>query len=397
MSRGSASLGELIEPAKLRRAGHQEFPILSMTMHGGLIDQGQKFKKRIASLDTSTYKVVTRGQLVVGFPIDEGVLSFQDQYDEAVVSPAYEIWNVIDPLNVDSKYLERYLRSSRAITYYRSKLRGTTARRRSLPRDVFLDLPITLPEVPEQRRIAQFLDSVEALLAKRREAIALLDDLAQSIFLDMFGDPELNPRGWGRRRFGSLLEIPLRNGLSPSTGGKFYAKVLTLSAITGSHFNPSAFKVAPFNSKPPEIQAVRATDFLICRGNGNANLVGRGVFPSCDMLDTTFPDTVISARPSPLHVAPDYLRHAWESTEVRRQIRSAARTTNGTFKINQKMLELIEVPVPPLELQMSFVDRIRKVSNSRSLQQSHLAELDALFAALQHRAFRGEMGDALVT
>jgi type I restriction enzyme, S subunit len=295
-------------------------------------------------------------------------------------------------VNLDKGYLCYFLSLPDTIALATSRASGANLPRLA-PKEL-AKFQIPLPPITEQRRIAQVLDSVDALRAKRHKAIALLDDLTQSIFLEMFGDPALNPRGWERRRFESLLEVPLRNGLSPSTGGKVYAKVLTLSAITGSHFDPSAFKVAPFNSKPSEMQAVRAAVFLICRGNGNANLVGRGIFPPCDMLDTTFPDTVISARPSPLQVVPDYLRHVWESTEVRRQIRSAARTTNGTFKINQKTLELIEVPVPPLELQMSFVDRIRKISNVRSLQQSHLAELNALFASLQHRAFRGEMGDA---
>jgi hypothetical protein len=55
-----------------------------MTMNAGLVDQAEKFKKRVASIDIAPYKVVLRNQLVVGFPIDEGVLSFQDLYDEAI-------------------------------------------------------------------------------------------------------------------------------------------------------------------------------------------------------------------------------------------------------------------------------------------------------------------------
>ena len=81
-------LGHLIKPAELCRADDGSFPILSMTMHDGLVDQADKFKKRVASSDTSQYKVVKRNQLVVGFPIDEGVLSFQNRYDHAIVSPA---------------------------------------------------------------------------------------------------------------------------------------------------------------------------------------------------------------------------------------------------------------------------------------------------------------------
>jgi type I restriction enzyme S subunit len=64
-------LRKIITPAMPKRAGEKEFPVLSMTMRDGLVYQADKFKKRIASADTSQYKVVGRNQLVVGFPIDE--------------------------------------------------------------------------------------------------------------------------------------------------------------------------------------------------------------------------------------------------------------------------------------------------------------------------------------
>jgi type I restriction enzyme S subunit len=90
----SVALGELIRPVKVARAGGGDYPLLSMTMHDGLVDQSAKFKKRVASADVSDYKVIKRGQMVVGFPIDEGVLDFQTLYDEGIVSPAYGVWEL---------------------------------------------------------------------------------------------------------------------------------------------------------------------------------------------------------------------------------------------------------------------------------------------------------------
>ena len=72
-----ATLGSLITPAKVIRCGNDSFPVLSMTMHNGIVMQSERFKKKLASADQSDYKVVKRGQLVVGFPIDEGVLYVQ--------------------------------------------------------------------------------------------------------------------------------------------------------------------------------------------------------------------------------------------------------------------------------------------------------------------------------
>lgn len=87
-------LGTLIKPAKLQKCGNDDYPVLSMTMHNGLVFQSDKFKKSVASQDKSTYKVVHRNQLVIGFPIDEGVLATQRITDAGIVSPAYGIWDV---------------------------------------------------------------------------------------------------------------------------------------------------------------------------------------------------------------------------------------------------------------------------------------------------------------
>ena len=89
-----ALLRELIQPATLERCGDRSFPVLSMTMHDGIMLQSDRFKKSLASVDQSAYKVVRRNQLVVGFPIDEGVLYIQQVADAGIMSPAYDVWNV---------------------------------------------------------------------------------------------------------------------------------------------------------------------------------------------------------------------------------------------------------------------------------------------------------------
>ena len=211
MSFQEVALDVLIEPAPLERAGNRDLPILSMTMHEGLVDQRAKFKKRVASANTAAYKLVRRNQLVVGFPIDEGVLSFQNLYDEAIVSPAYNTWRLRADTEVEPAYLERFLRSPRALAFYRTKLRGTTARRRTLPSDIFLRLAVPLPPLLEQRRIAAILDKTDALRAKRRAALAYFDTLTQSLFLDMFGDP-------------AMCKLPLGNLIKLKSGRFLPAK-----------------------------------------------------------------------------------------------------------------------------------------------------------------------------
>lgn len=145
-------------------------------MRDGLVDQSSKFKKVVANRDLTAYKVVRQGQLVVGFPIDEAVLAIQRIHPAGIVSPAYDVWDVRAEL-VDPDYLERYLKSPRAISYYVAKLRGSTARRRSLPKSDFDGMPVPLPPLSEQRRIASIFDLVartqefEAIAARARSDV----------------------------------------------------------------------------------------------------------------------------------------------------------------------------------------------------------------------------------
>ena len=252
-------------------------------------------------------------------------------------------------------------------------------------------LQIPLPPFAEQKRIAGILDAADALRAKRREALAHLDTLLQSTFLDMFGDPVTNPMGWEERSLGELAQDSFRNGLSPSTQGTVDGEVLTLSAITRGRFNFAAKKSARFDKAPSPSQRLSTDTFLICRGNGNRRLVGTGAYPDRSSNRVCFPDTMIGVEISPSVLAAAYLQNVWRTRRVRRQIERGARTTSGTHKVNQRLLSSVVFPVPPADLQLHFAAIVESVEQQRAIQRAHLAELDTLFASLQSRAFRGDL------
>ena len=90
-------------------------------------------------------------------------------------------------------------------------------------------------------------------------------------------------------------------------------------------------------------------------------------------------------------VARPFLELVWNSRAVRTQIEASARTTNGTYKVNQTMLEAVSFICPPIELQHQFTNRTIAIGKQKDFVQSSLSQLDQLFASLQHRAFRGEL------
>ena len=164
-------LDALIVPYRAERCGNKTYPVLSITMHNGLVLQSERFKKEIASSDKSQYKVVPRNKLVVAFPIDEGLLSAQTIVDVGIVSPAYNLYD-IDENKIFPCVLEYILRSDMSIQYYKSKLRGTTLRRRMIPKSDFDSMPIRLPPIKRQ---SQFLNEVKEVDKLKFDGIKIIN------------------------------------------------------------------------------------------------------------------------------------------------------------------------------------------------------------------------------
>ena len=199
-------LGTLIKQAKTVRCGSNDYPVLSMTMHDGLVFQNDKFKKTIASKDRSDYKVVKRNQLAISFPIDEGVLAAQRIVDAGIVSPAYGIWD-IDQGSILTEFLEYALRCDRALSYYKANLRGSTARRRNLPTPVLLAYTVPLPDVSEQKFILNVIRKSRQIINNRSKELQKLDELVKARFVELFGDLKTNPKSWKVVPFSAFAEI----------------------------------------------------------------------------------------------------------------------------------------------------------------------------------------------
>lgn len=241
--------------------------------------------------------------------------------------------------------------------------------------------------IDDRGRIAAILDKADVQRCKRKRTLNLLNSLTQSIFEEMFGELSRHKVVTVAK---SLLR-PLRNGLSPAKAGVFPGKVLTLSAITSGAFKPSATKEAMFANEPPAKQCVEQGEFLICRGNGNKSLVGVGVFASRSMPDTLFPDTIIAGRIDPDKFHPQFFEDVWNGKFVRSQIEKTARTTNGTFKVNQSGLESISIPMPDICLQEAYGEKVALIQRTRIVASNQLNFSNILFSSLESRAFSGEL------
>jgi type I restriction enzyme S subunit len=268
--------------------------------------------------------------------------------------------NLVCGEKIDAEYLYWFLLSK--ARFLNSLGRGATFK--ELSRAIVSEVLIPLPSVAAQEEIASEFAGVEKIINQAREQKALLSGLVQSRFVEMFGATPQTVVPAGR------VLVGMRNGVSPSSGGQLREKVLTLSAITQGQFDDDAWKDGTFSDVPPSDKRVSSSDFYICRGNGNIHLVGAGEYSATSRDDLVFPDTMIAARVDEAKVILPFLRSAWAQPFVREQIERRARTTNGTFKINQQIVASINIPLPPLSLQREFAEFTDRVDKSQFMQLS---------------------------
>jgi type I restriction enzyme S subunit len=290
---------------------------------------------------------------------------------------------------LDANFLYHWLRANRA--YLESLGNGATFK--EVSKAVVSRVMIPLPPLAEQRRIAAILDKADELRAKRRAALAHLDTLTQSIFLDMFGNG--SDRRWTRAPVAEYVER-FEGGKSieaePNSESQTQNRVLKISAVTGCVFLPSESKPAPESYVPPAQHFVRAGDLLFSRAN-TTELVGAVAYVDASPKNLLLPDKLWRfVWREPQRAEPLFVWSLFQTRSVREAIGRRATGTSGSMKnISQEKLLAMSTILPPMALQREFG---RRLLHTRSLQldfRRALSLLDAGFTSLQHRAFRGEL------
>ena len=257
-------------------------------------------------------------------------------------------------------------------------------------------IKIPLPPLAEQRRIAEVLDRAEALRAKRRAALAQLDSLTQSLFLDLFGDPATNPKGWPKRSLGDVAREKPNNGIFRKNpeyiqDGKDGLPVVWLEEIfRGDSIDTKESRRVVPDGADVEKYGLKTGDLLFCRSSLKLDGIAfNNVYLGKDD-EALFECHVIRISPDLKIISPVFLNSLLRLPQMRAIAKSKSKTATMTT-IDQQSLCSIELPLPPVKLQHEFAGRIRAVEKLKVAHRASLAELDALFATLQNRAFKGEL------
>jgi type I restriction enzyme S subunit len=288
------------------------------------------------------------------------------------------------PEKLEGSYLAHWLHLQFQQGVFRS-LCKQWVNQATVSRELLLGLELPLPPLPEQRRIAAILDQANALRAKRREALVQLDSLTQSIFIEMFGDPIINPTEWPRKALAAIGKV-ITGNTPPRERADYFGNYIEW--------------IKSDNINSPNYYLTQATEGL----SESGKRIGRTA-PPLSILVTCIagsPDCIGNSAMANREVAfnqqinafvPELVdpHFAYVQMIVGKKLIQEASTNGMKGMVSKSRFEKIQLMVPPLTLQRTFATRIGAVESLKATHRAALAELDALFASLRHRAFSGGM------
>ncbi len=288
------------------------------------------------------------------------------------------------PQKLDAGYLVHFLRTKEE--HFSRFARGATIK--GITRQVVADLVVPIPPLEEQRRIAAILDQAETLRTQRRAALALLDSLTQSLFLDMFGDPVANPKGWPTESLTDLCHC--YSGGTPSKAKREYWEGEL------PWFSAKDMKAEDlFDSEDHISEQVPETTILKLLPKDTVAIVVRGMilahtFPVCVLRIPATINQDLKALLPKQPVNSQFLAACLRSQSgfVLEKVSEAG---HGTKRLDTQGLQSIRVPRPGDALEQTFATRIAAIEALKTTHRRALAAQGALFASLQQRAFAGQL------
>ena len=281
-------------------------------------------------------------------------------------------------INAGKELLQSYL--NHHILYLNDDIYnlGKGAAQRNLDVKSLRNLIIAIPPLSTQLSIVSELDKINELIRLKKEQLKDYDNLAQSIFYEMFGDPVVNEKGWEKKRLGEVCsEIKYGTSKPACDNGKYkYLRMCNLSY--DGYLDLTDIKRIDVSDEEIEKCIVRYGDILFNRTNSH-ELIGK----TC-MFDQQEPMVIagyiIRVRLTK-ELMPQVFARMFNLASIKKLLRSMAKGAVNQANINSKELASIQIPIPSLDLQQHFVKRIELIEQQKAEIQSTIADLETLLAS----------------
>lgn len=257
-------------------------------------------------------------------------------------------------------------------------------------------LEIPLPPIDEQKRIAEILDKADAIRQKRKQAIDLADEFLRSVFLDMFGDPVTNPKGWEKKPLVELatqdkraiVDGPFGASLKTDEYIESGVPVIRINNIRERKFVNENFKYIT-EEKYEELKrsSVEKNDVLVAR-------VGHTIGKACvfeqkfKALLSTTGVCKITCEQSKIHHG--FLEALWANGSFQKYIKGFAKGAGQPY-YNLTTIKAFEIIKPPLELQHRYIELSQQVAFAVDRAECSYEQLENIFQSLNQKAFSGQL------
>jgi len=396
-------LGEILVETnqRVREIEGQDIVVLSITRHFGLISQEEKFKKRVASRNLDNYKVVHRGELVYGFPMDEGVIHFLWQYPVGAVSPVYYTWKLYNS-QADAHFLDYLLKTPHLLRIYEMLQSKTVHRRRIVHPKDFINISIPLPPLPEQRAIAHVLRTVRRAKEATEGVIAALKELKKSLMQHLFTygpipvtereqvelqESEIGPlpSHWRVVRLGEVAEKPQYGFTAAAQRDPVGPKMMRITDIQDGNVNWNAVPYCECGNDDIPKYLLEAGDILFARTGS----VGKAFLVSSVPEPSIFASYLIRVRVDRTRLDPQFAFLFMQSAAYWSQIASQ---THGAVQpnVNATQLRSLLLPLPPLDEQREIARILQAVDAKIAAEQARREALEGLFKTLLQELMSGK-------
>lgn len=316
-------------------------------------------------------------------------MSFGRPYILKIDGCIHDGWLVLRDENYyfDKRFLYYYLSSPSVYRMFQNMAVGGVVN--NLNSEMVRKLVVPVPCKEEQEQIATVLDRINDLISLRKKQLQKLDDLIKSRFVEMFGDPVSNAKGWKQELLHNVTS-KIGSGATPK-GGKESYQTDGISLIRSMNVHDGRFEYKEL-AHISEEQAQQLNNVTVEENDVFINITGASVARSCIVPDNVLPARVnqhvaiIRCKHDQLH--PVFANNLFLSSKFKEQLLSIGESGGATRQaITKQQLETLVVIVPPIELQNKFADIVKRIETSRFTICQSLDKLEQMKQALMQKYF----------
>lgn len=253
---------------------------------------------------------------------------------------------------------------------------GRGATFKEISKSITEKIPIPIPSLEEQKQICSLLDKLSLVIEKKKQQVKELDNLAQAIFYDMFGDPVENEKGWEVKKFGDECSEMKYGTSRPSCENGKYPYLRMCNISNDGHLDLNNLKTIDVPNEEVEKCIVRYGDILFNRTN-SIELIGK----TC-MFDSETPmiiaGYIIRVRLSE-KLESRFISCLFNMPSIKKKLRAMAKGAVNQANINSRELASVIIPIPPLSLQQSFAQKVESIERQKELINQSIREAQTLF------------------